>query len=110
MSHLLTLKKNKKRTYPPDSHFDFTKSDDDVSVETDIKEELSCDICESKFKSIDNLKRHDIRFHITQGTDTTFKCDFFNENLQIKEGSVITLKIHIRNVHFVPKHFQLQNL
>ena len=36
----LSTKEGQKGTYPPDSHFDFTKSDDDVSVETDIKEEI----------------------------------------------------------------------
>ena len=61
--------------YPQDLHFDLTRIDDDVSVETDIKEEnfieekkeieqLSCDICERKLKRTDSLKRHNQRFHI----------------------------------------------
>ena len=37
----LSTKEGQKRTYPPDSHFDFSNSDDDVSVETDIKKKIS---------------------------------------------------------------------
>ena len=99
-------KEGQNGTYPPDSHFDFTRNYDEVSMETDMKEEivleekketkqLSCDICESKFKSIDNLKRHDQRFHITQGTDTTFKCDFCNGKFADKGR----LCDHIKNTH-----------
>ena len=42
-------------------------------------EQLSCEICDSKLKSLDNLKRHDKKFHLMQETDTKFKCDFCNE-------------------------------
>ena len=67
---------------------------DNVLIETEAKEDkyveesgepvkdleqLTCEICESKFKSSTNLKRHDQRFHLKQGTDNTFKCDFCNE-------------------------------
>ena len=42
-------------------------------------EKPSCEICESKFKSSTNLKRHDQRFHLKQGLGNEFKCDFCNE-------------------------------
>ena len=42
-------------------------------------EQLACEICDSKLKSLDNLKRHDKKLHLMQGTDTKFKCDFCNE-------------------------------
>ena len=62
-------KEGQKGMYPPDSHFSFTRTYDDVSEETDLKDEmyieekkeieqLAYDLCESKLKSIDNLKRH----------------------------------------------------
>ena len=99
-------KEGQKGTYPPDSHLYFTRTDDNVFVETDLKDEiyieekneieqLLCDLCESKFKNIDNLKRHDQRFHIKQGTDTTFKCDFCNEIFEDKRR----LCDHIKTTH-----------
>ena len=56
--------------YPPDTTFQFTTTDDNESLETEVKEEiyiekeeekeqLSCDICENKFKSLANLTQHD---------------------------------------------------
>ena len=91
--------------YPPDTTFQFTTTDDNVSVETEVKEEiyieeeeekeqLSCDICENKFKSLANLTRHDQRFHLRQGTVNEFKCDFCNETFADK----IMLCDHIANI------------
>ena len=68
-------------------NFDFKRTMNDCE-ETDYKdkgymedmkenEQLSCETCESKLKSLDNFKRHDNR--LMQGTDTKFKCDFCNE-------------------------------
>ena len=59
--------------YPPDTTFQFTRTDDNFSDETEVKveiyieekeeiEQLSCDICENKLKSLANLNRHDQRF------------------------------------------------
>ena len=67
--------------YPPDTVFELGMTDDNVLVETDSEckedifveeseehvndfEELSCEICEMKLKSLTNLKRHDQRFHL----------------------------------------------
>ena len=76
--------------YPPDTTFQFTRTGDNVSVETEVKEEiyieekeeikpLSCDICGIKFKSLANLNRHDQKVHLRQGTDKEFKCDLRKE-------------------------------
>ena len=81
----------------------------EICIEEKEKEELSCDICESKFKSIDNLKRHDQRFHITQGTDTTFKCDFCNGKFADKGRLFDHIKITHKKCSLCAKTFQLQN-
>ena len=59
------------------------------------KEQLSCDICENKFKSLANLTWHDQRFHLKQGTVNEFNCDFCNETYADK----IMLCDHITNIH-----------
>ena len=75
---------------PPDKIFEFNITDDSVSVVNDSKEEchieeqeeinqFGCDICESTFKTLANLKRHDQRFHLKLGTNSEFKCDFCND-------------------------------
>ena len=94
---------------PHDTIFNFVMTDDNVSVETEGEEDkyveeseehaknleqLSCEICESKFRSSTNLKRHDQRFHLNQGTDNEFKCDFCNEIFAEKQ-----LNDHKRNTH-----------
>ena len=54
--------------HPPYTTFQFTKTDDNVSVETEIKEEiylveknekeqLSCNQCENNFKGLANLNQ-----------------------------------------------------
>ena len=63
--------KEKREACPPDTIFNFVMTDDNVSVETEGKEDkyveengepvkdleqLSCEICESKFKSSTNLR------------------------------------------------------
>ena len=75
-------------------------------METDLKEEYhivekegieqyACDICESKFKTLANLKRHDQRFHLKLGTDSEFKCDFCHDIFADKTKlSDHTIKIH----------------
>ena len=61
-----------------------------MSVVNDSKEEchieeqeeinqFGCDICESAFKTLANLKRHDQRFHLKLGSNSEFKCDFCND-------------------------------
>ena len=92
--------------YPPDKPFDFNITDDNVSVKTNLKEEyhieekedieqFACDICESKFKTLANLKRYDQRFHLKLGTDSEFKCDFCHDIFADKTKlSDHTIKIH----------------
>ena len=41
------------------------------------------------------MKRHDQRFHLKQGTDNAFKCDFCNEIFAEKRK----LNDHIGNIH-----------
>ena len=41
------------------------------------------------------MNRHDQRFHLRQGTDNEFKCDFCNETFADK----IMLCDHIPNIH-----------
>ena len=65
---------------------------------------MSYDLCDSKFKSLDNLKRLDNIIHILNGPDTKFKRDFCNEICADKKRCVTRLKILMRNAHF------LQNL
>ena len=90
VSHLLLLKKDIEEGHiPTDSQINFTITKHSVFVETDVIEErfleeekvieqLLCGICESTLKSTDNLKNHNERLRIMQGTDTISKCDFFN--------------------------------
>ena len=69
------------------------KSEENVYI-NDL-EQLSCKIFESKFKSSPNSKRHDQMFHLKQGTDTEFQCDFCNEIFDNKRK----LHYHIQNIH-----------
>ena len=95
-----------RENYPTKTAFQFTRTDNYVSVETEVKEEiyieekeeieqLSSDNCENKFKSLANLNRHDQRFYLRQGTDNEFKCDICNETFADK----IRLSDQITNLH-----------
>ena len=120
----ISKEKGQKEGCPSDTIFIFVATDDYVLVETEGKEykyleengepvkdleQLSCEICESKFKSSTNLKRHDQRFHLKQGSDNEFKCDFCKEISAEKEIFMIILEISIINALFVQKYFQLPN-
>ena len=94
VNNKISKEEGQREARPSDNIFNFVATDDNVSLETEAKEDefvedsgepvkdleqLSWEIFESKCKSSTNLKRHDQRFHLKQGKDSAFKCDFCNE-------------------------------
>ena len=74
VNNKISKEEGQREAWPSDNIFNFVVADENVSVETEAGE-----ICESKFKSSTNLKKHDQRLPLKKGTDNAFKCDFCNE-------------------------------
>lgn len=51
------------------------------------EEEYECEICRKKFKSLNNMKKHDIKFHMKHGSnnENLYKCDQCNNMFKNKQ-------------------------
>ena len=51
------------------------------------KEEYECEICSKKCRILNNMKKHDIKFHMKQGSNNEnfFKCDQCNKMSKNKQ-------------------------
>ena len=48
-------------------------------------EELSCVICRKNFKSENNLKNHDLRYHMIKGIQHGYSCEYCSKSFLEKK-------------------------
>ena len=57
--------------------------------------ETECTMCKKKFKNENNLKTHDLRYHIKKGTENVYSCKYFAQTFSNK-GELVG---HITSYH-----------
>ena len=57
--------------------------------------ETECTMCKKKFKNENNLKTHDLRYHIKKGTENVYSCKYCAQTFSNK----VELVGHITSYH-----------
>ena len=113
--HIKDIHFGERRNYISDTNIDQPQIEDQIKhkecgqepliesvVNNDISsneppkgEELNCVVCQKKFKSENNLKTHDLRYHMKKGIQNGYSCEYCTKAFLAK----INLLGHITNEH-----------